>query len=114
MPIFNLGGTPVDPSDPAAGPDDAAGVSAEPVTRGKRPLWLAALAAPILVAVKAVDPAKYPFYGRVDLAGGAALPAALVVAATTTLPSRPSTSSFTSPAGSPDLSEAACTNTSSP
>jgi putative ABC transport system permease protein len=35
------------------------------------------LAAPILVAVKAVDPAKYPFYGRVDLAGGAALPAAL-------------------------------------
>ncbi len=31
--------------EPAAGPDDAAGVSAEPVTRGKRPLWLAALAA---------------------------------------------------------------------
>ncbi|MBI2689230.1 MAG: FtsX-like permease family protein [Acidobacteria bacterium] len=35
------------------------------------------LAAPVLVAVKAVDPAKYPYYGRVTVASGAPLPSVL-------------------------------------
>lgn len=35
------------------------------------------LSSPLLVAVKAVDPAKYPFYGRVELTGQSSLPAVL-------------------------------------